>query len=270
MLGNYCGDIVGSIYERNNIKKKDFDFFSKDGKFTDDSVMTCAIADASLCYLKNKDIDEFQEKCIKFMQYYGRRHINAGYGGTFIYWLMTDNPKPYNSFGNGSAMRVSPVAWVATSLEEAENLAAVSASVSHNHRYGLAGAQAVAGSIWLLLNGYDKDDIREYVMSKYFPLNFSLNDIRDIYKFDVSCQGSVPQAIVSFLESDGFEDTIRNAISIGGDSDTIAAIAGGLAEAYYGIPKDISVKIENYLDSDLKTVMNKFYNEIYLKKKISK
>ncbi len=262
MLGAFTGDIVGSIYERENKKSKDFDLFTPNNRFTDDSVMTCAVGKACIEYKKNKDIKAFKENCIKYMQYYGRRHINAGYGGTFIKWLVIDNPPPYNSFGNGSAMRVSPCGWVAESLEESEKLAEVSASVSHNHPYGIQGAQAIAASIWMLKNGYSKENVKEYIEEKYYPLDFTIDGIRKDYQFDVTCQGSVPQAIEAFLEGNNFEDCIRLAISIGGDSDTIGAMTGSLAEAYYGIPKEIKEKTLLYLDKDLKKCLNEFEQTI--------
>ena len=262
MLGAISGDIIGSIYEGNNIKTKNFQLFGANAKFTDDSVMTCATANACCDYLENKDLNYFKQRCIYHMQDLGRKHINAGYGGTFIYWLITDNPHPYNSYGNGSAMRVSPVAYIADTLEEAEVLAEISASVSHNHPLGIQGAKAVASAIWLLRDGRDKSEIKKYIEKKYYQLNFKLDDIRSTYKFDVTCQGSVPQAILAFLDSESFEDTIRNAISIGGDSDTIAAIAGSIAEAYYGIPEHIKSKALTYLDCDLLKSVDNFYETI--------
>lgn len=270
MIGAMCGDIVGSIYEANNIKEKEFEFFGNRCRFTDDSVMTAAISKACCDYIKNKDEESFKKKCVRYMQELGRTHIHAGYGGTFIYWLLSDNPKPYNSYGNGSAMRVSPVAWVAETLEEAEKLAKLSAEVTHNHPNGIAGAQAVAGSIWIMLNGGNKKNVKEYVENNYYKLDFELKEIRENYKFDVTCQGSVPQAIEAFLESENYEDAIRNAISIGGDSDTIAAIAGSLAEACYGIPRDIIKKTVSYLDADLKKCALDFYDNVAKNKKKNK
>lgn len=260
MLGAICGDIIGSIYEVNNIKSKEFELFTEKSRFTDDSVMTCAIAMACYIYKQDKDLEKFEDNCILYIKNLGLRHINAGYGGNFIYWLLSKNPKPYNSYGNGAAMRVSPVAWVAESLEEAEILAEISAKVSHNHPYGISGAKSIATSIWMLLHSYSKEEIKKYIEENYYDLNFNISKIRESYSFDVSCQGSVPQAIVAFLESNSFEDCIRNAISIGGDSDTIAAIAGSLAEAYYGIPREIESKALTYLDDDLLNCVEKFNN----------
>jgi len=255
MFGALTGDIVGSIYD---IKSKDFDLFTNDDRFTDDSVMTCAISKACVEYVKDKDTNKFKKNCVKYMQELGRSHINAGYGGTFIKWLLISNPPPYNSFGNGSAMRVSPVGWIAETLEEAEMLAEISASVSHDHPEGIKGAQSVAGAIWMLRNGYSKDNVKEYIEDKYYSLDFKMDDIRDTYRFDVTCQGSVPQSIQAFLESVDFEDCIKIAISIGGDSDTIGAIAGSLAEAYYGVPEDIKNRTISYLDQDLLKCVTEF------------
>ncbi len=260
MLGAISGDIIGSIYEINNIKTKQFDLFGAQNCFTDDTVMTCAISCASYEYGIYKDKENFKKQCIYYMQLFGRKYLNAGYGGRFIEWIISPNPEPYYSFGNGSAMRVSSIALVSDSLEEAEELALISASVTHNHPDGIAGAQVIAGSIWLLLNGAKKEDIDKYVQNKYYNLNFTIDEIRKDYQFDVSCKGSVPQAIKAFLESESFEDAIKTAISIGGDSDTIAAITGSLAEAYYGIPVEIYSKGLNYLDADLLNCINRFYN----------
>ncbi len=267
MFGAICGDIIGSIYEIENIKSKDFPLFDVNSRFTDDSVMTCAVANASIKYFYNKNFDLFKKNCIDNMQKLGRNHINAGYGGTFIRWLMVNNPKPYNSFGNGSAMRVSSVAYVAESLEEAETLAEISACVSHNHPEGIKGAKAIAGAIWLLLNKKNKEQVKDYIEKKYYKLDFCISEIRDDYKFDVTCQGSVPQAIQCFLESESFEDSIRIAISLGGDSDTIAAITGSLSEAYYGIPENIKNCALSYLDSELLLSLQQFYSLIDNKRK---
>lgn len=260
MLGAVVGDVIGSIYEVENVKSKNFNLFSNNSRYTDDSVMTCAIAKSCMDYSKDKNFELFKKNVINNMKVLGRTHINAGYGGTFIRWILSINSKPYNSWGNGSAMRVSPVAWVSDSLEECEQLAEISASVTHNHPEGIKGAKAVASAIFLAKKGFDKNNILDYISEKYYNLDFKLDDIRDSYNFNVSCQGSVPQAIKSFLEGNDFEDVIRNAISLGGDSDTIAAMAASIAEAYYGIPKNISEKTKEYLSFDLKQILNKFDN----------
>ena len=262
MLGAITGDIIGSIYEANNIKTKKFDLFTDKNRFTDDTVMTFAVAEA----LMNGGGDE---NFIRFMKRYGLLYPRAGYGGTFVRWLASDTTEPYNSWGNGSAMRVSSCGWIANldipieeGLKLTEDLAKKSAEVTHNHPEGIKGAQATAVSIFFMRHGKSKnaikeykDKLKDYIKDRFeYDLDFTIEEIRPIYRFDVSCQGSVPPAIVSFLESENFEDAIRNAISIGGDSDTIGAITGSIAEAAYGIPEDIKEKSMSYLDGRLKGV----------------
>ena len=262
MLGAITGDIIGSIYEANNIKTKKFDLFTDKNRFTDDTVMTFAVAEA----LMNGG---GHENFIRFMKRYGLLYPRAGYGGTFVRWLASDTTEPYNSWGNGSAMRVSSCGWIANldipieeGLKLTEDLAKKSAEVTHNHPEGIKGAQATAVSIFFMRHGKSKnaikeykDKLKDYIKDRFeYDLDFTIDEIRPIYRFDVSCQGSVPPAIVSFLESENFEDAIRNAISIGGDSDTIGAITGSIAEAAYGIPEDIKEKAMSYLDGRLKGV----------------
>ena len=262
MLGAITGDIIGSIYEHNNIKTKKFDLFTDKNRFTDDTVMTFAVAEALMNGGGN-------ENFIRFMKRYGLLYPRAGYGGTFVRWLASDTTEPYNSWGNGSAMRVSSCGWIANldipieeGLKLTEDLAKKSAEVTHNHPEGIKGAQATAASIFFMRHGKSKNAIKEYkeklkdyIKDRFeYDLDFTIDEIRPIYRFDVSCQGSVPPAIVSFLESENFEDAIRNAISIGGDSDTIGAITGSIAEAAYGIPEDIKEKAMSYLDGRLKGV----------------
>lgn len=245
MLGAIIGDIIGSVYEWNNIKTKDFPLFMPDCFFTDDTVMTIAIAEGLMNGGTSKEF-------IVAMKKYGRMYPDAGYGGRFGSWLFSEDTKPYNSWGNGSAMRVSPVAWFYDSLLEVEKHAEISASVTHNHPEGIKGAQATAAAIFLARKGKSKDDIKEYIESKYgYDLSRSLDDIRPSYIFNESCQGTVPEAIIAFLESTDFEDAIRNAISLGGDSDTLAAITGSIAEGAYGVPEIIKEKALSILDEDL-------------------
>lgn len=254
MLGAIIGDIVGSVYEWNNIKTKDFPLFSKDGFFTDDSVMTIAVADA---LLNGGTADNF----IDSMKRIGRPYPNSGYGGNFNNWIFSDDREPYNSWGNGSAMRVSPCAWFANSLEEAEELAEMSAVVTHNHPEGIKGAQATAAAIYLARTDKEKSEIKNYIESKYgYDLSRSLDSIRPVYLFNESCQETVPEAIIAFLESNGFEDAIRNAISLGGDSDTLTAITGSIAEAAYGVPSGIVTKAFHYMDDRLSAVINAWLN----------
>ncbi|MBD3108673.1 ADP-ribosylglycohydrolase family protein [Bacillus sp. AGMB 02131] len=253
MLGAIIGDIVGSIYEprHHHIKTKDFPLFTSYSHITDDTVMSCAVAEALYTYQQSKDINLFKSELVDSMQKFGNAYPHAGYGHSFKDWLKTDHPKPYGSYGNGSAMRVSPVAYVASSLQEAEELAKASAEVTHNHPEGIKGAKAAVSATFLARIGKNKRQIKSYIEQNYYKLDFTLDEIRPHYRFDVSCQGSVPQAIVAFLESVSFEDAIRNAISIGGDSDTIAAIAGGIAEAYYGIPEPIKQEALKYVSEGL-------------------
>ena len=232
MYGAIIGDIVGSVYEWNSIKTKDFPLFSHKSTFTDDSVMTVAIAKAIL--RSRWEGIPFRETAVEEMQTFGRRYPNRGYGGRFHSWLNSRHPKPYGSYGNGSAMRVSPCGLIARSLDETVSLASESAETTHNHPEGIKGAAAVAAAIYLARTGADKAEIREYLQKEYYTLEKTLDEIRPGYHFDVTCQGSVPEALTAFLESDSYEDAIRGAVSLGGDRDTQAAIAGSVAWAYYG------------------------------------
>ena len=281
MLGAIVGDVVGSVYEWNNIKTKDFPLFRDDCFFTDDTVMTCAVAEA---IMNGGQKDDF----IDAMKKYGRMYPNADYGARFNRWLMTDNREPYNSFGNGSAMRVSPCAWVveATTNElpfEVKRLAQLSSEVTHNHPEGIKGAMATADAIFMCRyffgghasdNGQSNSDtpeeiksrIKEHIEKEYgYDLSKTLDEIRPTYRFNETCQDTVPQAIVAFLESTDFEDAIRNAISLGGDSDTLAAITGSIAEAAYGIPDWITDKVYTYLDEPLKDVLRRWEEFVVIK-----
>ena len=257
MFGAIFGDIVGSVYEFNNVKTKDFKLLTEGSYFTDDTVMTVALADA----LMQSDIREnpkgFKERFVRTMHRYGERYPDAGYGGKFAYWLLYEDTEPYQSYGNGSAMRVSPVGWYAETLDEAIEFATLSAEVTHNHPEGIKGAVATAGAIFLAKNGADKDAIREFI-EQYYTIDFTLDEIRDAYVFNETCQDSVPQALAAFFESESFENAIRLAISIGGDSDTIGAIAGSVAEAFYGMQEDEKASIYRYLDDDLIDVVEEF------------
>lgn len=249
MLGAIIGDIVGSRFEFDNHRSKDFSLFTNECFFTDDSVMTLAIAKAIMSC--NGDYNDLANKAIFYMQNIGKNYPNCGFGGHFRFWIFDDNKAPYGSFGNGAAMRISSIGDIASSIEEVKDLSRKVTEVTHNHPEGLKGAEATAIAIYLARHKYNIDEIREYINKHYYKLDFKLDDIRPTYRFFSACQNSVPQAIVAFLESTSFEDAIRNAISIGGDSDTIAAIAGSIAEAYYGIPNDIRAKALTYLDKRL-------------------
>lgn len=256
MLGAIIGDIVGSRFEWHNIKKKEFRFFDLRCFFTDDSVMTLAVAMAILdC---NGDLERLPDQTVKCMQEVGRPYPHCGYGGRFRHWMYSDDPKPYGSYGNGAGMRVSAVAWAARSLQECIAMSEAVTKVTHNHPEGIKGAEAIAVSTYLALHGSSKDEIRNHVQSHYYPLDFTLDEIRDTYRFNETCQKTVPQAIEAFLESTDFEDAIRNAISIGGDSDTLAACTGAIAEAFYGIPEGKREVAKDYLDLPLRKILESF------------
>ena len=256
MLGAIIGDIAGSRFEWNNQKTKDFELFTGRCRPTDDSIMTIAIAKAIL--ESEGDLAKLEQNTVKYMQQFGRRYPDAGYGEWFYDWIFTKDPQPYNSFGNGAAMRVSPCGFAAGTLQETKALARAVTKVTHNHPKGVKAAEAVAVAIFLARNGKKLAEIREHIEQHYYKIDFTLDEIRPSYRFDVTCQGSVPQAFEALFESTGFEDAIRNAISIGGDSDTIAAITGGMAEAYYGIPSTIRDKALLFLDDDLSKIVHSF------------
>ena len=258
MLGAIIGDIAGSRFQWDNLKSKEFRLLYKEFgcEPTDDSIMTLAIAKAILeC---KEDYTELGQKAVSSMQKLGRLYPDAGYGEHFYWWLFEENPQPYNSFGNGAAMRVSPCGFAGKTLEEAIYLSREATKVTHNHPEGMKAAEAVTTAIFMARKGKSIKEIGECIEKKYYKIDFTLDQIRPSYTFDVTCQGSVPQALEAFFESTGFEDAIRNAISIGGDSDTIAAITGGVAEAYYGIPLDIREKAFSFLDDELTTIVLNF------------
>lgn len=253
MLGAIAGDIAGSIYEARPWlgPGKDFPVFTSQSRFTDDTVMSVAVAEALVRGYGNPDLT--REEIVRCMHDYGHKYPHAGYGGRFACWIGLKNPKPYNSFGNGSAMRVSPVAWAYDTIEDVEKYAQISAEVTHNHPEGIKGACAVAGAVFLGRMNHGKREIRDYVTGKYgYDLDRPLADIRETYHFDVTCQGSVPEAIIAFLESVDFEDAVRNAIWLGGDADTQAAMAGSIAEAFYGgVSEDMAQQALSRLDGNL-------------------
>lgn len=264
MYGAMIGDIVGSIFEFTPTKDKYFQpFFSSRCTVTDDSVMTAAVASALISAHKEKA--PFKTVLVAEMQRFGRAYPYAGYGGMFSAWLESDRPQPYGSYGNGSAMRVSPCGIYASSLEEALRLAKESAEVTHNHREGIAGAQTVAGAVYLAKTGAEKDEIRRFV-SHYYDLHRTLDQIRPNYTFQVSCQKSVPEAITAFLESTNFEDAIRLAVSLGGDADTQAAIAGSIAWAYYTVyPTDYDKKNNSIILAEAQNYIPASFDAIALK-----
>ena len=262
MYGAIIGDIVGSVYEFDNIKTKDFPLFSAGSSFTDDSIMTVAVASA---LLRSRETGlPFPSVLVAEMQRFGSLfpHPTGAYGSRFAQWLRSPDPQPYNSYGNGSAMRVSPCGLIAKTLEEALELAAQSAEVSHNHPEGIKGAQATAAAVFLAKTGSSREEIRAYLSEHFYPLTRTLSEIRPDYVFSESCQGTVPEAITAFLESTSFEDAIRNAISLGGDSDTIGAITGAIAWAYYGrdgIQPDMRAMLDQItLPDELQRVIDRF------------
>ena len=270
MLGAIIGDIVGSRFEWKNIKTKNFTFLSHACEFTDDSVMTLAVAKAVV--EAGAEYDNLSSLTVKYMREIGRNYPNCGYGGMFRQWLHSNEMGPYNSFGNGAAMRISACAFAAKTFDEAKLLSRKVTEVTHNHPEGIKGAEAATICMFLAREGKSILEIRDYVNERYYPMNFTLNGIRDSYQFDETCQNTVPQAMMAFFESTGFEDAIRNAISIGGDSDTLAAITGGVAEAYYGVPTELRKHALTFLDKRLLEILNAFEN-IYppaLEKKIAK
>ena len=256
MIGAIIGDIVGSRFEWDNNKSKKFTFLHESCFPTDDSFMTLAIGAAIL--RSKPDFTDLSEQAVYWMQEIGRAYPDGCYGGRFAGWLLEDNPQPYNSFGNGSAMRVSAVGYVGDSEDEVKKLSHAVTAVTHNHPEGLKGAEATAMAIYLARTGSKKEDIRRYIRRNYYDLNFTLDDIWEDYLFNETCQETVPQALQSFFESNDFEDAVRNAISIGGDSDTLAAITGSVAAAYYGVPNEIRNKALTYLDKFHLTILREF------------
>ncbi len=254
LLGAIAGDVIGSVYEFWPVKSTDFDLFTTSSKHTDDTVMTVANADWLLTG------DSIQGVMLD----YGNRYAGAGYGGMFCEWLFyMDEPKPYNSWGNGSAMRVSPVGWAFDSLEETLEAAKRSAEVTHNHPEGIKGAQATAACIFLARTGKSKQEIKEYVEQTFgYDLNRTCDEIRPKYTFEESCQKTVPESIIAFLESTDYESAIRLTVSLGGDADTMGAITGGIAEAYYGgVPEAIKTEVVKRLPDEFIEVMTKFYEK---------
>lgn len=260
MYGAILGDIIGSPFEFDRgDKTKDFKLFSRRSYFTDDSVMTLAVCEALLKVGLDATAEEIEEAVITSMQSWGRRYPHAGYGGYFSQWLRLKHPQPYNSFGNGSAMRVSAVGWLYDSIERTRTVAKAVTKVTHNHPEGIKGAEATASAIYLARNGASKEEIKEYIEKEFhYDLNRTLNEIRPTYHMDETCQKTVPEAIIAFLESKDYEDAIRNAVSLGGDTDTLGAITGSIAEAYYGIPQTLITECRNRINKEMRDVLDEF------------
>lgn len=260
MYGAILGDIIGSPFEFDRgDKTKDFKLFSRRSHFTDDSVMTLAVCEALLKVGQDATVKEIEDAVISSMQSWGRRYPHAGYGGYFRRWLTACHPEPYNSFGNGSAMRVSAVGWLYDSLENTRTVAKATANVTHNHPEGIKGAEATASAIFMARNGSSKEEIKKYIENEFhYDLNRTLDEIRPSYHMDETCQKTVPEAIIAFLEAKDFEDAIRNAVSLGGDTDTLGAITGSIAEAYYGIPEWLMTECRKRINKDMRVVLDDF------------
>ncbi|MFO7951850.1 MAG: ADP-ribosylglycohydrolase family protein [Bacillota bacterium] len=250
MIGAIAGDIIGSVYEHFSIKTAYFELFHQASRFTDDTVLTVAVAD---CIMHGKDY-------ARILKEYTRRYPDAGYGENFFQWAFSEGEEPYYSFGNGSAMRVSPVGFAYSDLQTVLKEAEQSAAVTHNHPEGIKGAQAVAAVIHLAQNDYSKRKIKTYIVEQFgYNLERTIEQIRPNYQFDVTCQGSVPEAIIAFLEAENFEDAVRKAVSLGGDSDTIACMSGAMAQAYFGeVPYQIEEKTRSMLPYELLEVVDEF------------
>lgn len=260
MYGAILGDIIGSPYEFDmGSKTKDFPLFSHHSTFTDDTVMTIAVAEAFLGDTLAMDTQIIRNRLIASMQRYGKRYPHAGYGGMFRHWLKSRDPQPYGSCGNGSAMRVSSVAWLFDDLEMVRRMARLSAEVTHNHPEGIKGAEATASAIFLARTGCSKAEIKAYIENQFgYDLSRTCDEIRPTYHHVETCQETVPEAITTFLEGESFEDVIRTAVSLGGDCDTLTCIAGSIAEGFYGVPEELRQECRNRLPAQLLDVLQKF------------
>ena len=260
MYGAILGDIIGSPFEFDmGSKTKDFPLFSPDSRFTDDTVMTIAVADAFLTIQPGMDDDTIRQRVVAKMQKYGAMYPYAGYGGMFRRWLIAKDPQPYGSYGNGSAMRVSSVGWLFSDLETVRRMARLSAEVTHNHPKGIKGAEAVASAIFLARTGSTKAEIKAYIEENFhYDLSRACDEIRPTYYHVESCQETVPEAITAFLEGESFVDVIRTAVSLGGDCDTLTCIAGSMAEAFYGVPEELKAECRKRLPEDLREVLQRF------------
>lgn len=265
MIGAILGDIVGSPYEFDRSKKvKDFGpLFIKASEFTDDSVMTVAVADALMNVSRDADDDTIKHEVAVSMKNWGRKYPYAGYGGKFIHWLQVDDESPYGSWGNGSAMRVSAAGWLYDSIERTRHVARLTAEVTHNHPEGIKGAEATASAIYMARTGKSKEEIKDYIVSEFeYNLSRTLDEIRPGYHHMESCQATVPEAITAFLEGNDFEDVVRNAVSLGGDCDTLTCIAAAIAEAAYGVPEEYRKEVLGRIEDDMRDVCERFEREV--------
>ena len=256
MTGAIVGDIVGSVYEFNNHRSKEFDFFHARADFTDDSVMTLAVAKALMRWLDCGG--DLGVETVKEMQRLGRAYPGRGYGGRFGRWLYEKDPQPYDSWGNGAAMRVSACGWVGRTKEEVVQLSRAVTEVTHNHPEGIKGAEATALAVFLTRNGASQEEIRDFISRDYYGLDFTIAAIRSTYRFNESCQETVPQAVEAYLEAKDFEDAIRTGVSVGGDTDTLCAITGAIAEARWGVPREMQVEVERKLPGELFDILSEF------------
>ena len=260
MYGAILGDMIGAPYEFDRgDKTKDFPLFSRGSEFTDDSVMTIAVAEALLGLGRDADDETVRQAVTRSMQAWGRKYPYAGYGGRFRGWLTERDPQPYNSWGNGSAMRVSPVGWLYDTIEETRKYAGLTAEVTHNHPEGIKGAESTSSAIYLARTGSSKEDIKDYIVREFgYDLSRTCDEIRPYYHHVESCQETVPEAIMAFLEGMDFEDVIRTAVSLGGDCDTLTCIAGSIAEAFYGVPDELKAECRKRLPGDMLAVLERF------------
>ena len=266
MIGAILGDMIGSPYEfdRGN-KTKDFPLFCRESEFTDDTVMTIAVAEALLDAQPSAEDDWIRRRLISCMRKWGAKYPDAGYGTGFMLWLIKEHPKPYNSFGNGSAMRVSAAAWLYNSIDAVRHAARLTAEVTHNHHEGIKGAEATASAIFLARTGHSKAEIKDYVEREFgYDLSRTCDEIRSGYHHVETCMETVPEAITAFLEGNSFEDVIRTAVSLGGDCDTLTAIACSIAEGFYGVPKEMRSACLRRLPKDLKEMLKRA--ETYIKR----
>jgi O-acetyl-ADP-ribose deacetylase (regulator of RNase III)/ADP-ribosylglycohydrolase len=260
MYGAILGDMVGAPYEFDRgDKTKNFEFWNSKVGFTDDSVMSIAVADALMRAGREGTEHEIKDEVVKAMQKWGRKYPYAGYGGKFAVWLREYNPKPYGSYGNGSAMRVSAVGWLYDSLERTREVVRWTAEVTHNHPEGVKGAEATASAIYMARNGASKEEIKNHITENYgYDLTRTCDEIRPTYHHVESCQGTVPEAMTAFLEGNDFEDVIRTAVSLGGDCDTLTCIAGGIAEAFYGVPLAMEAEVKSRLTEEMLRILEEF------------
>ncbi len=264
MYGAILGDIIGSRFEFDRGgKTKDFELFTGQNSWTDDTVMTGAVAEALMDAGTRASYEEMEKACIRSMQKWGQRYPYAGYGSSFIHWISAKDPKPYNSYGNGSAMRVSAAGWLYDSLERTREAAAATAAVSHNHAEGIKGAECTAAVIYLARSGSSKQEIEDYVKREFrYDISLSLEEMRARHHHVETCQDSLPKALRSFFDGTSFEDTVRNAVSLGGDADTIGAIAGSMAEAYFNVPEGLKEECRKRIPKDMLAVLMRFDQEL--------